>query len=145
MRFIGNKELITYAIRELLDQKGLTNKKSTLFDEAANKQLIFFDAFCGTGAVADSLKDSFNIVANDMLKWCVIYTRGRVCANDCDFKNLGFDPFEYFNSNSKSVKGFFYRTYSPGASKRMYFTPENAARIDYFRTTIEKWKQLFFV
>ena len=76
-----------------------------------------------------------------MLKWCVIYTRGRVCANDCDFKNLGFDPFEYFNSNSKSVKGFFYRTYSPGASKRMYFTPENAARIDYFRTTIEKWKQ----
>ena len=23
----------------------------------------------------------------------------------------------------------------------MYFTPENAGRIDYFRTTIEKWKQ----
>lgn len=85
MRFIGNKELITSEIRELLDQKGLTNKKRTLFDEATNKQLTFFDAFCGTGAVADSLKDSFNIVANDMLSWCVIYTRGRVCANDCHF------------------------------------------------------------
>jgi adenine-specific DNA-methyltransferase len=141
MRFIGNKELITSEIRALLDQKGLTNKKSTLFDEVTNKRLTFFDAFCGTGAVADSLKDSFNIVANDMLSWCVIYTRGRVCANDCHFENLGFDPFEYFNSNSKRLKGFFYKTYSPGASKRMYFSPENAGRIDYFRTTIEKWKQ----
>lgn len=141
MRFIGNKELITSEIRELLDQKGLTNKKRALFDEVKNKKLTFFDAFCGTGAVADSLKDSFNIVANDMLNWCVIYTRGRVCANDCNFEILGFDPFEYFNSNNKSVKGFFYKNYSPAASKRMYFTPENAGRIDYFRTTIEKWKQ----
>jgi adenine-specific DNA-methyltransferase len=130
MRFIGNKELITSEIKELLDQKGLTNKKLTLFD-----------AFCGTGAVADSLKDSFNIVANDMLNWCVIYTRGRVCAKDCNFAILGFDPFLFFNSNNKTVKGFFYKNYSPGASKRMYFTPENAGRIDYFRTTIEKWKQ----
>lgn len=141
MRFIGNKELITSEIRELLDQKGLINKKRTLFEEATNKRLTFFDAFCGTGAVADSVKDSFNIVANDILKWCVIYTRGRVCANECHFENLGFDPFEYFNSNSKRVKGFFYKTYSPGASKRMYFSPDNAGRIDYFRTTIEKWKQ----
>jgi adenine-specific DNA-methyltransferase len=140
MRFIGNKELITSEIRELLEKKGLTNKKRTLFDEVSNKQLTFFDAFCGTGAVADTLKNSFNIIANDMLSWCVIYTRGRVCAKDCNFENLGFDPFKYFNSNSNTVKGFFYNNYSPTASKRMYFTPENAGRIDYFRTTIEKWK-----
>jgi adenine-specific DNA-methyltransferase len=141
MRFIGNKELITSEIRELLDQKGLTNKKRTLFDEVTKTQLTFFDAFCGTGAVADSLKDSFNIVANDKLSWCVIYTRGRICAKDCTFENLDFDPFEYFNSSTKTVKGFFYKNYSPAASNRMYFTPENAGRIDYFRTTIEKWKQ----
>ena len=88
MRFIGNKELIISQIKELLDQKGLTNKKRNLFDEVTNKQLTFFDAFCGTGAVADFLKNSFNIVANDKLNWCVIYTRGRVCAKDCNFKNL---------------------------------------------------------
>jgi len=140
MRFIGNKELITSEIRELLDQKGLINKKSTLFDEATNKQLTFFDAFCGTGAVSDALKGTFNIVSNDMLKWCGIYTKGRVCANKCTFEKLGFDPFEYFNSNSNIVKGFIYKTYSPGASKRMYFTAENAGRIDYFRTSIEEWK-----
>lgn len=129
MRFIGNKELITSEIKELLDQKGLTNRKLTLFD-----------AFCGTGAVSDSLKDSFNIVSNDMLRWCVIYARGRVCAGDCRFENLGFDPFHYFNTNNNCTKGFFYKSYSPGASKRMYFTPENAGRIDFFRTTIEEWK-----
>lgn len=129
MRFIGNKELIISEIKGLLDKQGLTHRGLTLFD-----------AFCGTGAVSDGLKDSFNIVVNDMLRWCVIYTRGRVCANACTFENLGFDPFEYFNSNNKIVKGFIYKNYSPGASKRMYFTSENAGRIDYFRTTIEEWK-----
>ena len=141
MRFIGNKELIISEIKELLIQKGFITKKRTLFEDVPNDRLTFFDAFCGTGAVADSLKDSFNIVVNDKLNWCVIYTRGRVCGKDCRFENLGFDPFEFFNSNKKTVKGFFYKNYSPAASKRMYFTPENAGRIDYFRTTIEKWKQ----
>ena len=47
MRFIGNKELITVEIKNLLEKKGLLNNR-----------LSFFDAFCGTGAVADSLKDS---------------------------------------------------------------------------------------
>lgn len=141
MRFIGNKELIISEIKELLIQKGLISRKRTLFEEVSNDRLTFFDAFCGTGAVADSLKDSFNIVVNDKLNWCVTYTRGRVCGNDCRFENLGFDPFEFLNSNKKTVKGFFYKNYSPAASKRMYFTPENAGRIDYFRTTIEKWQQ----
>lgn len=129
MRFIGNKELIISEIRGLLDEKGLTNRG-----------LTFLDAFCGSGAVSDGLKDSFNIVGNDMLSWCVVYTRGRVCANDCTFENLGFDPFNYFNSNTNIVKGFFFKNYSPGSSDRMYFSDGNAGRIDYFRTTIEEWK-----
>lgn len=129
MRFIGNKELIISDIKALFEKLELTNNGLTLFD-----------AFCGTGAVSDSLKDSFNIVSNDMLRWCVIYTRGRVCSNNCTFKNLKFDPFEFFNSNTKTSKGFFYKNYSPAGSNRMYFTAENAGRIDYFRTTIEKWK-----
>jgi adenine-specific DNA-methyltransferase len=128
MRFIGNKELITSDIRKLLEEQGL-----------ANKGLTLFDAFCGTGAVSDALKDSYNIVANDMLTWCSIYTRGRIYGNNCSFKNLGFDPFEYFNSNKNIIKGFFYKNYSPGASNRMYFSAENAGRIDFFRTTIEVW------
>ncbi len=47
MRFIGNKELIVPEIVNLLKEKNLLNKN-----------LTFFDAFCGTGAVSDALKDS---------------------------------------------------------------------------------------
>lgn len=134
MRFIGNKDLIIPEIISLIKEKGL-----------ANKQLTFFDAFCGTGVVSDSVKDLFNVVANDMLNWCVAYTRGRTTTNLCTFSKLGFDPFDYFNSNSKTLKGFFYKKYSPGGSDRMYFTPENAGRIDYFRKTIEDWKNLSLI
>lgn len=145
MRFIGNKELITSDIEALLEEKGLINRQGSLFDSLSSRCLVFFDAFCGTGAVTNSLKNSFDIIANDMLRWCVIYTRGRVCANDCSFENLGFDPFKFLNQNSNLVNGFFYQNYSPAASNRMYFTPENAGRIDYFRTTIEEWKESNFI
>ena len=129
MRYLGNKELITSEISDLLEKRGLKHKGLTLLD-----------AFCGTGSVSDALKGAFHIVANDNLTWCVLFTKGRLCAHGCKFKKLGFDPFEYLNCNSKKREGFIYQNYSPGGSKRMYFIPENAARIDYFRTTIEDWK-----
>lgn len=130
MRFIGNKELIHSEVRELLEEHNLTGKNLTLFD-----------AFCGSGAISDALKDSFNIIANDALSWCVMYTRGRVRANSCEFAQLGFDPFAFLNSNRKISKGFFYKNYSPGGSNRMYFTQQNAGRIDYFRKIIETWRE----
>ena len=129
MRYLGNKELITSEISDVLQKKGLKYMGLTLFD-----------AFCGTGSVSDALKDAFDIVANDNLSWCVLYTKGRLCADDCKFEKLSFNPFEYLNSRGKSKYGFCYQNYSPGGSKRMYFTSENAARIDYFRETIEQWK-----
>lgn len=131
MRFIGNKDLITSDIFNLLNERGLTDK-----------DLTFFDAFCGTGAVSDALKNSFNIISNDMLTWSVIYTKGRVSANSCTFKTLGFNPIDFFNSTDSQIKGFFFKNYSPADSKRMYFSSENAGRIDYFRITIEEWNNL---
>lgn len=129
MRFLGNKESITPEISSLLKEKGLLGRNLTLFD-----------AFCGTGSVSDALKDSFHIVANDILSWCVTYTRGRICAKDCSFARLGFDPFKYLNGNDDRLEGFFYLNYSPGGSQRMYFSAGNAGRIDYFRAKIEEWK-----
>ncbi|MDE1844849.1 MAG: DNA adenine methylase [Thaumarchaeota archaeon] len=129
MRYIGNKQLLTPEISKLLEQKGLLNKN-----------LTFFDAFCGTGSVSDALKGAFNIIVNDILSWSTLYTRGRLCAGDCKFEKLGFDPFEFFNSNDEKTEGFIFKNYSPAGSKRMYFSPENAKRIDYFREKIEEWK-----
>ncbi len=130
MRYIGNKQLLTPEILELLGKKGLLNNN-----------LKLLDAFCGTGSVSDALKGSFNIIVNDILSWCTLYTKGRLCAADCKFKKLGFDPFEFFNLNDKKIEGFMFKNYSPGGSKRMYFSPENAKRIDYFRAKIEDWKK----
>lgn len=129
MRYLGNKESIVSEIYAVLNARGL-------IDPA----LVFFDCFCGSGSVSDFLKDCFKkIIINDNLTWSVVYTHGRLCAQQCHFDQLGFNPFDFFNSNQETRHGFIYNNYSPAESNRMYFTPENAARIDYFRETIENW------
>lgn len=128
MRFIGNKESIVEQIDSFIDSK-----------IASNDKFILFDAFCGTGSVSDRLKDKFSIAINDNLKWATVYTAGRLYAPICHFERLGFDPFEFLNQSCDEIHGFIYKTYAPTESDRMYFTPENAARIDYFRNQIEEW------
>ena len=105
----------------------------------SEESLTLFDAFCGTGAVSDRLKNKFNLVINDNLKWATVYTAGRLYASSCHFEWLGFDPFAFLNQSDEKVQGFIYKNYAPTESSRMYFTPENAARIDYFRKQIEEW------
>ena len=129
MRYLGNKESILTEISDLLESQGLLKDGFT-----------FFDAFCGSGSVADYFKSYYDIIINDNLTWSVKYAKGRVCAPTCTFDKLGFDPFEYLNANENTVRGFMYRNYAPTESSRMYFTPENAGRIDYFRNQIENWK-----
>ena len=105
----------------------------------SEEPLTLFDAFCGTGAVSDRLKNKFNLIINDNLKWATVYTAGRLYASSCHFERLGFDPFAFLNQSDEKVQGFIYKNYAPTESSRMYFTPENAARIDYFRKQIEEW------
>ena len=105
----------------------------------SEEPLTLFDTFCGTGAVSDRLKNKFNLVINDNLKWATVYTAGRLYASSCHFERLGFDPFAFLNQSDEKVQGFIYKNYAPTESSRMYFTPENAARIDYFRKQIEEW------
>lgn len=130
MRFIGNKESIVDQIGSFIESRVVSNIRLTLLD-----------AFCGTGSVSDRLKDKYDIVINDNLKWATVYTAGRLYAPICYFKKLSFDPFEFLNQNSEERYGFMYKTYAPTESDRMYFTPENAGRIDYFRNQIEDWYQ----
>lgn len=129
MRYLGSKDALLPAIHSLLASKGLMNHRYR-----------FFDAFCGTGAVANSLKDVFRILINDSMHWSVLYSIGRITGPCCTFGKLGFDPFSYFEKNKKTIEGFIYANYSPAKSDRMYFTPENAGRIDYIRQTIKNWK-----
>lgn len=129
MRYLGSKDTLLPAIHSLLSSKGLMNHRYR-----------FFDAFCGTGAVANSLKDVFQISINDSMHWSVLYSIGRITGPSCTFEKLGFNPFSFFEKEKKTIEGFIYTNYSPAKSDRMYFTPENAGRIDYIRQTIKKWK-----
>lgn len=129
MRYLGSKDKLIPAIQALLSEKGLTNEPH-----------VFFDAFCGTGAVANSFKDIFHLVINDSMNWSVLYSMGRIVGSTCTFEKLGFDPFLFFQKNNDVKQGFIYNTYSPAENDRMYFTPENAGRIDYIRSKIEEWK-----
>lgn len=128
MRYIGNKESMVEEIDSFIESRVESEEPLTLFD-----------AFCGTGAVSDRLKNKFNLIINDNLKWATVYTAGRLYAPSCHFERLGFDPFAFLNQSDEKVQGFIYKNYAPTESSRMYFTPENAARIDYFRKQIEEW------
>lgn len=131
MRYLGSKESLTDSIKEFLKRHNLHHRN-----------LVFFDAFCGMGSVADSVKSIYDhIIINDSLKCSTYFTKGKLYSNRCTFNGLGFDPFEFFNNSDEIIHGFMYQNYSPGGSERMYFTKENAGRIDYFRNQIEKWKE----
>lgn len=129
MRYLGSKDSLAYRIVDLLREKGLLQNKYT-----------FCDGFCGMGAVADAVKNTYKkIIINDSLKCASVFTHARLIANGCTFEKLGFDPFCFFNESNEFREGFIYQNYSPGASERMYFSKENAGRIDFFREIIEKW------
>ena len=127
MRYLGNKTSLIQQIVNLLERNSLLERR-----------YVFFDAFCGTGTVANALRDNYDIVLNDNLLFATIYSKGRIVQSDCTFTNLGFNHIEYFNGNELLLQGFTYRNYSP-AGGRMYFSEFNAQRIDYFRQIIEDW------
>ncbi len=135
MRYLGSKDALVNDIIKLLADKRLLDNR-----------LVFCDAFCGMGAVANAMKMFYkNIIINDSLKCAVTYTKGRLVANYCCFQNLKTDPFTFLNENKDILEGFVYKNYSPGGSKRMYFTSYNAARIDFFRKVIEDWYQTGYI
>ena len=131
MRYLGNKDSITDKIKEIILSKINLQPDSVLFD-----------AFCGTGSIANAFKTTCNVIINDNLNFATTYAYGRMNAAKCTFEHLGFDPFVFFNSADITAEGYFYKTYSPGGSERMYLSKHNAGRVDYFRQSIENWHRL---
>ena len=71
MRYIGSKESLTGPIIQLLNEKGLLQRN-----------YVFFDAFCGMGAVADAVKTTYDhIIINDSLKCSSTFASGKLLAN----------------------------------------------------------------
>ena len=101
MRYLGSKERLTEPIIQLLADKGLLQRN-----------LVFFDAFCGMGSVSDAIKTSYDhIIINDSLKCSSTFALGKLYANECTFAKLGFDPFVYLNDTKTLRQDFIFRNY----------------------------------
>src|SRR5574344_1213982 len=128
MRFIGNKQKIIGEIEDLINSLKLKNENYT-----------FCDLFSGTATVGNHFKDKYKIIANDNLYMSYVISQAKLNTPNLKFEKLGLNPFDVFNDINNKIEGFIYKNYSKGNSERMYFSEENAKRIDYIRTTIEKW------
>jgi adenine-specific DNA-methyltransferase len=137
MRYIGSKTNLLENIKRVIDSCCGAGNKS------------FCDLFSGTGTVSRFFKPYYQIISNDLLYFSYLLTEATIENRSIPrFEKLSKkgikDPMEYLESVSvNKIKTYFIaKAYSPyGQSKRMYFTEENAMRIDFIRTQIETWKE----
>lgn len=137
MRYIGGKSL-------LLDEIGKTIK------EIAPRARSVIDIFAGSGVVSNYFKENeYNVISNDQLYFSYVLVRGITQLNyvpTFDMLEIN-DPIDYLNNLTIDNSGidisqcFIYQNYSPhDMCNRMYFSTENALKIDVIRLTIEQWK-----
>lgn len=136
MRFIGSK-------RNLL--KNIDNVLSQYLD---GTERTFVDLFAGSNAVGEYFSNRYHIISNDIMYFSYVIARGSLGLNESpSFSRLcqnGIeDPLKYLTSVSlvDYPGGYVTDSFSPsGDTKRMYFTVDNAKRIDFIREKIEQWK-----
>ena len=150
MRFIGNKEKLLDIIYFELTSRNINGK-------------TFFDFFSGTANVGKFFKKKgYQVFSSDILYFSYVLQRAYIENNeDVNFKCLidelnikngrTFFPTPLnsvvkFLNNIKPINGFIYKNYAPsGTAKlaipRMYFSDDNAKKIDAIREKIEDWKE----
>lgn len=134
MRFIGGKTLIIPYIIELIKEKTIDVKSIS-------------DVFAGSGVVSREFKNlGYDVISNDLMYFSYVLLRGTVGINSkLEFKNLNIsNPIEHLNNlnlenmNLDLENCFIYQNFSPKGG-RMYFTEENALKIDLIRVQIGNW------
>jgi adenine-specific DNA-methyltransferase len=134
VRWLGSKARV---VDELLQVIGPPTG-----DDAA-----FVDAFAGTGVVAaGAAKRGWRVRINDHLLCATLASAARLTAKS----DVPFRRFGGYHAAIKALQraprrhGFIWSQYSPASANeasraRMYFTEENAAKIDGVRATIQSW------
>lgn len=109
----------------------------------------FVDAFCGTGAIAESAAElGWPIWLNDHLISSGVISAARLIS----VSEVAFDAQGGYTQAVNTlnildpIKGFIWREYSPASIRfsgieRRYFSERNAGRIDAVRAQISKWKK----
>ena len=130
MRYLGNNSKLLSFIEEIIEKYNIEGNS-------------FADIFAGTSSVGDYFKNKYTILANDYMYFSKIISEAKLLNSKKpifqEFLNkYGITPFEYFNTKKyMPQKNFFIlQNYTP-IGERMYFTEENASKIDGIRLEIE--------
>lgn len=130
MRYLGSKV-------KLLDFIHSTFKKYNIEGD------VFCDLFAGTSCVADSFKGQYKIIANDFMNYSYCFSKAKLNFNSMPLfekfsSKYNCNIFEWLNNHANDTLGysFIYDNYSP-AGGRMFFTEQNAKKIDGVRSLIE--------
>lgn len=130
VRYIGNKTRLREFIARVLRQRGIRSGRA-------------LDPFCGTASVARTLKRcGFGVLAADVMRYGFVFSRAyvetatRPAISRALLRQLNRLPL---------VHGFITEHYTPAGAHgrshgRMYFTPENAGRIDAIRSWLARYE-----
>ena len=143
MRYIGNKTKLLEFIRRVLRQRGIRSG-------------VAVDPFCGTASVARELKGlGFSVIASDIMEYACVLAKAYVEATgEPDVRAAarklaapGTDLRAVVRELNRlpAVPGFVTANFSApllggSSAARMYFTTENAARIDTIRGLLQEWR-----
>ena len=130
MRYLGNKTKLLEFIENVIDKHKIKGNS-------------FADLFAGTGSVGDFFKGRYQIISNDFMYYSFVLNKAKLSFNtppkfDGFSEKYSTNIFNWLNSKIfKPNKHFFmYNNYSP-IGDRMFFTKENALKIDGIRITTE--------
>lgn len=131
MRYLGNKTKLLSFIEYVIDKYNIDGD-------------TFADLFSGTSSVGDYFKNRYRIIANDYMYFASIIAKAKllnagVPAFKTFRKKYKIDPFQWLNEQQYQPGDnyFLYKNYTP-IGDRMFFTEENALRIDGNRFSIEE-------
>lgn len=110
-----------------------------LFQNFPKEIESFADLFSGTGVTAAMVRQQYKtskLVSNDMESFAVAFAR----AYHTSWKPSLQNKIDLLNQ-VKPTNGILSEHFSNGSNgNRMYFTPENASKIDGMRMELESWK-----
>ena len=147
MRYIGNKTKLLGFLSDVVSEVGIAPGRA-------------HDAFAGTAAVGRSLKAAgWRVDSSDVMTYSYVFQRAyvvarhgpnvrRVAAGDVELRRVlprvngdGLAVLaEYLSAWVEPEHGFISQHFS-ATSGRMYFTDENARRIDGARGALHRWRE----
>lgn len=141
MNYIGSK----YSILDFIDETVLD------FAHPVSNNYVFCDIFSGTGVVSKYFKrKGCSVISNDIQSYSYMISKALIENNEeysfDTLKGHGIDdPFTYLNE-LPGLEGFIFKNYTLlGTEKeeiqRLYFSDDNAKKIDAIRVQIEDWKR----